>query len=205
MIQTIPKPVTFDEFIAWYPENSPHRYELHDGEIIEMPLPTGKHSKVAGFTAFKFGAEIERAGFPYFIPKQCIIKPNNDLSGYDPDVIVLDEKALGDEPRWERESIITKGTSIPLVIEVISTNWSDDYALKLEEYEAFGIREYWIVDYLGLGGKRFIGNPKQPTITVNQLVNGEYQAERFTLGAQIKSLVFPELALTTDEIFQRGR
>ncbi len=35
--QTIPKTVTFDEFAAWYPENSIRRYELHHGVIVEMP------------------------------------------------------------------------------------------------------------------------------------------------------------------------
>jgi Uma2 family endonuclease len=51
MIQTIPKLVNFDEFIAWYPENSENRYELHNGVIVQMPKPTGKHSRVAGFTS----------------------------------------------------------------------------------------------------------------------------------------------------------
>lgn len=49
MIQAIPKLVTFDEFIDWYPENSVHHYELHNGVIVEMPKPTGKHSDVGGF------------------------------------------------------------------------------------------------------------------------------------------------------------
>ncbi|TAG84894.1 MAG: Uma2 family endonuclease, partial [Oscillatoriales cyanobacterium] len=31
MIQTISKTITFDEFVAWYPENSVHKYELHNG------------------------------------------------------------------------------------------------------------------------------------------------------------------------------
>lgn len=35
MIQSLPKLVTFDEFIAWYPENSEYRYELHNGVIVE--------------------------------------------------------------------------------------------------------------------------------------------------------------------------
>ncbi|RCJ28552.1 hypothetical protein A6770_23415 [Nostoc minutum NIES-26] len=43
MTQALPKIVTFDEFIAWYPENSGIRYELHNGEIVEMSQPTGKH------------------------------------------------------------------------------------------------------------------------------------------------------------------
>jgi Uma2 family endonuclease len=30
MIQALRKLVTFDEFIAWYPENLQQRYELHE-------------------------------------------------------------------------------------------------------------------------------------------------------------------------------
>ncbi len=69
MIQTLPELVTFEEFIDWYPENSEHRYELHKGEIIEIPKATGKHSRVAGFTVVKVGSEIEGLNLPYFIPK----------------------------------------------------------------------------------------------------------------------------------------
>lgn len=201
MIQAIPKQLTFDEFILWYPENSEYHYELHDGVIIEMPKPTGKHSKVAGLLALKVGIEIERLHLPYFIPKECLIKPIREQSGYEPDVIVLDEQSIADEPRWERESIITLGTSARLVIEVVSTNWSDDYALKLEEYETLGIFEYWIVDYLGLGGRRYIGNPKQPTISVCQLVQGEYQVRKFRENDRIESPTFPELNLTAQQVF----
>ena len=46
--QTEPKLYNFDEFISWYPENSEVRYELHDGVIIEMPKPKGKHSNLTG-------------------------------------------------------------------------------------------------------------------------------------------------------------
>ncbi|HEY9812887.1 MAG TPA: Uma2 family endonuclease, partial [Candidatus Sericytochromatia bacterium] len=49
MVQVFTKAVTFEEFIQQYPENSEVRYELHDGVIIEMPKPTGKHSTVTGF------------------------------------------------------------------------------------------------------------------------------------------------------------
>ena len=41
-----PKLYSFDEFISWYPENPKVRYELHDGVIIEMPKPRGKHSNL---------------------------------------------------------------------------------------------------------------------------------------------------------------
>ncbi len=38
-----------------------------------------------------------------------------------------------------------------------------------------GLLEYWVVDYLALDGRRrYIGNPKQPTIFINQLTDREY-------------------------------
>jgi Uma2 family endonuclease len=204
MTQTLPKQVTFDEFIAWYPENSEHRYELHEGVIVQMPKPKGKHSEVAGFISGELFLEIRRLQLAYFIPKECIVKSDSDNSGYEPDVIVLDRKATLLEPRWERESIITMSQSVRLVIEVVSTNWQDDYLTKLRDYEALGIQEYWIVDYLGLGGRLHLGYPKHPTFSVYQLVDGEYEVQRFREVERIESYLFPELNLTAQQVFRAG-
>jgi Uma2 family endonuclease len=201
MIQAIPKLITFDEFIDWYPENSGHHYELHNGAIVEMPKPTGKHSEIAGFLGGELFLLIRQLQLPYVLPKECVIKPSPHESGYEPDVVVLDKIAIASEPRWTKESIITMGSSVRLIVEIVSTNWQDDYALKLNEYEAMGIPEYWIADYLGLGGKRYIGSPKLPTFSVCQLVDGEYQISRFRGDERIVSGVFPELNLTVNQVF----
>ena len=202
--QTIPQTITFDEFAAWYPENSIRHYELHNGVIVEMPLGTGRHSGVTGFISLKVGVEIDRRELPYSIPGDCLLKPTRDEAGYQPDVIVLDQASLANEPRWERESIITMGSSVRLAVEVVSTNWRDDYHFKFADYEEMGIPEYWIVDYLGLGGRKFIGTPKQPTLSVCQLVDGEYQVKQFRGSDTVESLAFPELRLTAEQIFQAG-
>jgi Uma2 family endonuclease len=89
----------------------------------------------------------------------------------------------------------------------------DDYGHKFIDYEALQISEYWIVDYLGLGGRRYIGSPKQPTFSVYQLVDGEYQGQQFrgsdslseTLRERIISPRFPELNLTAEQVFAVGR
>ena len=204
MIQTQTKTVTFDEFAAWYPESSVRRYELHKGVIVEMPLGTGPHSRVTGFTRDEISAEIRRLKLPYFIPGDCLLKPIRDEAGYQPDVIVLDQVALANEPRWDRESIITMGSSVRLAVEVVSTNWQDDYHFKFADYEKLGIPEYWVVDYAALGGRRFVGNPKQPTLSVYQLVDGEYQISQFRGDDRVESLAFPELKLTASQIFRAG-
>ena len=204
MIQTQTKTVTFDEFVAWYPENSVNKYELHNGVIVEMPLGTGDHSDVTGFIRLKLSVEIDRRELPYSIPGDYLLKPVRNDAGYQPDVFVLDRAQLTNEPRWKKESIITMGASVRLAVEVVSTNWQDDYLVKVADYERLGIPEYWVVDYAALGGRRFIGNPKQPTISVYQLVDGEYQISQFQGDDRVESLAFPELKLTASQIFRVG-
>jgi Uma2 family endonuclease len=204
MMQTIAKTVTFDEFVARYPENSISRYELHNGVIVEIPLGTGDRSGVTGFTRDEISAEIRRLKLPYFIPSDCLLKPVRDKAGYQPDIVVLYKSVFANEPRWKKESIVIMGSSVRLAVEVVSTNWRDDYHFKFADYEEMGIPEYWIADYLGLGGRKFIGSPKQPTLSVCQLVDGEYQIKQFRGDDTVESLAFPELSLTAEQIFQAG-
>ncbi len=195
--------MTLDEFCDWYPDGY-GRYELRNGVVFEMQ-PTGTHEQVAGFLGVKFGVQIERFELPYSIPRQAFIKPiDTDKTCYIPDVVVLDNEALKNEPLWKKRSTITQGKTVKLIVEVVSTNWRDDYGHKLVDYEGLEIPEYWIVDYLGLGGKRYIGDPKQPTISVYQLIDGEYQVQQFRGEKIIISQALPELKITANQIFALG-
>ncbi|MFM6899181.1 MAG: Uma2 family endonuclease, partial [Microcystis panniformis] len=66
-------------------------------------------------------------------------------TGYNPDLLLINRQNLINEPLWEKKSTLINGESIPLVIEVVSSNWRDDYGDKLVDYEAISIKEYWIV------------------------------------------------------------
>jgi Uma2 family endonuclease len=200
MVQAYPQLMSLEEFLDWYPDGY-GRYELWQGVALEMQ-PTGNHEQVAVFLGVKLGVEIERLNLPYLIPRQAIINPlDNPRSGYNPDLLVLDKLALQDEPLWAKRSTITQGATVRLVVEVVSTNWRDDYGHKLVDYEALGIAEYWIVDYLGLGGRRYIGSPKQPTFSIYHLVDKEYQVRQFSGSDRLVSPTFPELILTAKEVF----
>ncbi|NEO26123.1 MAG: Uma2 family endonuclease [Kamptonema sp. SIO4C4] len=203
MVQSLPKPITFEDFIAWYP-NHGGRYELHDGTIVEMPKPTGTHSTITGFLIEELILTIIEMGKRgvWTIPRESIVKSSNGKSGYEPDILVLDQEALKTELRWEKESIIEHANSVKLIVEVVSTNWRDDYFKKRADYEEMGILEYWIVDYFPFGGRNFLGNPKQPTLSVYQLVDGEYQVSQFRGNDMIISPTFPEFHLTTAQVFQ---
>jgi Uma2 family endonuclease len=201
MTYTTQKLLTVETFLDQY-RNHPS-YELADGELVDME-PTGHHETVSGKLATQIGIAIATEKLPWFIPRTCLICPFADAAtARRPDIVVLDETALGSEPLWEREPVITLGRSIKLVVEVVSTNWETDYARKVEEYSLLGIPEYWIVDYRGLGGVAFIGKPKQPTLTVCQLVDEDYTQQQFRLGQPIISPLLKSLQLRLDDILPR--
>ena len=204
MIQALTKIVTFEEFVNSLPDNSDIRYELHHGEIVKMAQPVGDHEELKGFLTIKISAKIDGLNLPYVIPNQVIVRPEGKDSGYFPDLLVLNRANLANEPLWKKQSVISNGVSIPLIIEIVSTNWRDDYYVKYADYEEMGIAEYWIVDYAALGGRNFIGNPKQPTISVCNLVDEEYQISRFRDDERVISQTFPELNLTANQILKAG-
>ena len=202
MVQSAPKIITVDEFISRYSECD--RYELIDGELIEME-PTGPHEQVLALIGRKLNVEIDRQDLSYFIPHRCLIKLLEIETAFRPDAIVLDQTQLINEPLWQQQPVITSGNSIKLIAEVVSTNWQNDYARKVEDYALLGVPEYWIVDYLGIGGREYIGKPKQPTVTICTLIEDEYQKQLFQNNEQLVSSIFPNLQLTAQQVFTAGR
>lgn len=192
-----------DEFLACY--GNDNRYELIDGEIFDLE-PTGRHEEVAAFITTKICVQIEQIGLPWFVLQRGLLRPfNSSMTAFRPDVAIIDRNELIHEPLWSDQSILTLGSSIKFIAEVVSSNWQNDYARKVEDYAVLGIREYWIVDYAGLGGTRHIGKPKQPTLSVCTLVNGEYEIQQFRGDQYLVSLTFPDLKLTAEQVLRGSK
>jgi Uma2 family endonuclease len=201
--QAIRKPFSFDEFLAHY--GGDDRYELIDGEVFDLE-PTGSHEEVAAFITAKICVQIDLIGLPWFVFPRGLLRPSNiGMTAFRPDVAVVDRDELIKEPLWSEQSILTLGSSIKFVAEVVSSNWQNDYARKVEDYAVLGIPEYWIADYAGLGGTRHIGKPKQPALSVCRLVDGEYEIQQFRGNQTIVSLTFPDLKLTAEQVLKSGR
>ncbi|HAN45680.1 MAG TPA: hypothetical protein DCQ32_03915 [Cyanobacteria bacterium UBA8156] len=192
--------VSFAQFIAEKPEGQ--LCELHQGVLYPMPQPVGQHENVASFLIEQLTLVYTQHRLPYRIPKTVLVRSADGTSAYLPDILVLNRDRLPQEPLWEKASTVTQGTTIPLVVEIVSSNWRVDYFTKAKDYEEIGILEYWIVDYAGLGGRRFIGDDKPPTVSVYHLVEGEYQVALFRGDDRLVSPTFPELALTANQIFR---
>jgi Uma2 family endonuclease len=197
MVAIVKTPLTFEAFLSW-DDGSDRSFELVNGVAMPLSEPTAKHEDVVEGLCRLLIDHCRALNLPY-VPrqsKQVRLNPAGETESSDIVVFAKDE--------WDRmrQSSASAAAYIPppLVIEVVSTNWRDDYRIKLNEYETLGISEYWIVDYAGLGGVQYIGSPKQPTVTINRLIDGEYQAQRYQGDATILSPTFPQLELTIVQI-----
>jgi Uma2 family endonuclease len=197
------QPISFDEFLTRYGRDN--RYELIDGEVFDLE-PTGSHEEVAALITTKLCVQIDAKDLPWIVLQRGILRPSNaGMTAFRPDVAVIDRTELTKELLWADQSILTLGSSIKFVAEVVSSNWQNDYSRKVEDYAVLGIPEYWIADYAGLGGTRHIGKPKQPTLSICTLVNGEYEIQQLRGNQSIVSRTFPDLKLTAEQVLMTGR
>lgn len=202
MIQTSVKKLTFAEFLARYPEGY-GIFELVNGEIVQVDA-TRAHKNVSRYLVKSFDREIERLGLDYIVDKDIIIRTftaDGEERGRIPDVSVVN--ASGWNSNVTAYGALTE--PIQLAVEVTSTNWDDDYVDKLDEYQRLGISEYWIVDYLAIAARSYLGNPKVPTVFIYQLIEGKYQVKSFRGTERIISPTFPELQLTVEEIVKSSQ
>lgn len=194
--------LSFIEFLKQCPDGK-GIYELVNGEIVEVEA-TRAHKNVARYLVKCFDRENERLGLDYIVDKDIVVRTvtaSGQEQGRKPDVGVVNATL------WN-SNVLTYGAvtkPIQLAVEVVSTNWEDDYVDKLDEYQRLGIHEYWIVDYLAIASRSILGNPKLPTVFIYQLIDDKYQASCFKNSERIVSPTFPELELTVEQICQASQ
>ena len=205
LISSPPSPLSLQDFLVW--DSSDDRlYELIEGEPMPMSDPTANHEDVADGLCDLLRLHCLEKNLP-FVPKRSKLISIGSRNGRDTarrgDIVVF-AKA-----EWERMKGLSSSAMAyiapTLVIEVVSTNWRDDYLTKLAEYESIGVEEYWIVDYAALGGMRYIGHPKQSTLSIYTMDSdtGEFgMSQQFRGDNTIKSTVIPEFAVTANSLWE---
>jgi Uma2 family endonuclease len=171
------------------------RHELVNGELVAMAPPSWLHFLIADYLAMVFKQEIARLGQPW-IALQGTGQQTKGNSARLPDIAIV---PLAEIYGALDHSAVLREAAI-LVVEIVSESTAlQDYREKVAEYQAKGIREYWVVDPDPFGAAKYVGSPKLPTVSVYQLIDGRYQVQKFQGDAIIVSATFPELSLTADQ------
>lgn len=194
MVTTAPAKtlLTFEEYLA-YDDGSDRRYELVDGELVEMPPGSPENLEIARFLL----AELMK-----YLPLQRIAYNTEiEVTGRRarcrvPDLLVHSEESLAALAGASRATLTRDMPPPVLVVEVVSpgvTNRNRDYRHKHTEYAARGIAEYWIID------------PETRQVTLCQWVDGQYEDTVLTGSAPISSTVIPDFKLTIDQLWTMGQ
>ena len=143
--------LTLKQFVEQLPDED-GRYELVNGEIVKI-LATRQHEDVADFIRRQFDKEVERLSLNYRVSDKIMIgtlTKDGQQQGRYPDVSVVKRTI------WEanRSAYSVLLEALQLAVEIVSTNWEDDYIDKLDEYQRMGISEYWIVEDTALVSQR---------------------------------------------------
>ena len=184
--------LTLEEYLA-YDNGTDTRYELVDGELVEMPPETDRNNLIALYLLSEF---LKLVPLRLIRHKDTeLVVTGNRTRVRLPDLMILTEELL--EAIGGRRATITADMSSPaLVVEVVSpgkVNEDRDYRYKRSEYAARGIPEYWIVD------------PGIARVTVIKLVDGLYEEVFFEGKDGIASEVLPALKLTATQVLAAGQ
>lgn len=186
------KLLTMEEYLKYEGETD-LRYELVNGELVEMPTESFENIRIAKFLLFEFAK---------YIPLMLIVYNTEiEVSGrratcHIPDLAILSEESATALQSATR-NVISRDMPPPLlVIEVVSSgqkNRDRDYRYKHTEYAARGINEYWIID------------PELQQIAICTWVDGQYEDAIYQGDRQIKSAVIADFMLTAAEILTLGK
>ena len=180
--------MTIEEYLT-YDDGTDIRYELVDGELVEMPLESQLNATIARFLLFELARHIatERLMF-----KDTEIEVSGRRAKCRvPDLMVHSEESLI-ALQGANQAVILRDMPPPdLIIEVVSPGRESrdrDYRYKRTEYAARGVAEYWIVD------------PELQQVTVCQWVNGQYEDKAYSGDAVIHSAVVASFNLSAAKV-----
>ena len=134
--------ITYEEFLAWGESNAMGRgVEWVDGRVVEKPVNDEEHNGIQHLfiLLLTLFADDHSGGRVLFENFQ--MKLTADLPGREPDVMFVVKERLHLVHRLYLEG------PADIVVEVISPDYRRlDAVDKFREYEAGGVKEYWLID-----------------------------------------------------------
>lgn len=138
--QPPPGPMTYEEFLEWADDET--HAEWVDGQVILLPLNvTERHARILWFLQGLFfaAAQVGLPGTAYSEPFQMYLAAQR--RGRSPDLFFVRTERL-----HLMDRLYLRGPA-DLIVEIVSPeSRRRDRVIKLGEYEAAGVPEYWLID-----------------------------------------------------------
>jgi Uma2 family endonuclease len=184
--------MTMEDYLA-YNDGTDTRYELVDGELVEIPTESQVNLNIAKYLLFELAKHSPIALIA--IATEVEVSGRRTKSRI-PDLMVHSEESYAALLGGKRAILLRDMPPPAMVVEVVSAgqeNRDRDYRDKHTEYAARGIAEYWIID------------PDMQKITLCVWVNGRYEDRAYQGDAPIVSTVIPGFRLSTAQILAFGQ
>ena len=190
MTQAKPRFSNFEEYLS-YDDGTGKRYELFNGELIELPPESGENSGILSFVHFQLVLLMGHRKVRWGVELEVWGEPKNRY----PDLTVIREEHI--QQSQSRNTIRLSMEPPLLVIEAVSpgeSNRERDYIAKRKQYQDICIPEYWLIDRI------------QQTLTVLELKSGIYRELGVFSGSDpIGSSVISGVSLTAQEVLNAGQ
>ena len=176
------KTYTVEDYLAMADEYP--RYELLEGELIEIVSPTSRHQRILQrlFRKLDEHCQAHGLGEVFVAPLDVILAPNLAVQ---PDILFISAARRAD-------LIGERITGAPdLVVEILSPATSArDLNQKRKLYARHGVKEYWIVD------------PEDDTIEVQRLQGSVLSTLAiFEKGQRLTSPTLEGLEAAVEQVF----
>lgn len=137
----LPTSRTWEEFLAWRDEDA--HAEWVDGRVILMSPARSDHQLLKVFLVQVLGLYLEQRLQGLILDAPFLMRLPSPPSGREPDILFIAQERLN-----LLQSSFLDGPA-DLVVEIISPESDErDRGEKVIEYEAAGVREYWLIDPL---------------------------------------------------------
>jgi Uma2 family endonuclease len=131
--------MSYDEYLAWAHEDV--HAEWVNGEVFVQMPPKQSHQRVVTFLVQLLGQFIELFRLGRLLPAPFEMRATPGGAAREPDLLFVAQEHL------ERLTEARLSGPADLVVEVVSDDSvARDRADKFYEYQAAGVREYWIID-----------------------------------------------------------
>ena len=182
--------ITYEAFLVWGEANAMGRgVEWVDGRVVEKPVNDEEHNGIQHLFILLLTLFADDHGGGRVLFENFQMKLNPGLPGREPDVMFVVNDRLHLVHRLYLDG------PADIVIEIISPeSRRRDSVEKLKEYEAGGVREYWLID------------PQRRAASFFQLnAAGQYEAAAVGPDGTFRSEVLAGFWLRTDWLWDRPK